>query len=235
MQWEACRATATRSEIAACEGQPCRALDRHAQFSHHRSGGGNAEAPPVPGEPARFPWIDTAPCMSTSIHERGRSPALTLRPGGEGGDASRSIASDAQPAPSAEALAQHGLEPSPAARVQGTSIKRIARGPENRQRLHRLRVELAKIDPLASNPEEARVEIVKAMARALLSGWTLPGLTDPMAAPCGAGSIRIQLLAHVIVFNPWGAFRIIDMHSPQVPFFELRGRGGRSFSPVPLD
>jgi len=110
-------------------------------------------------------------------------------------------------------------------------VQRVTRSPKNRARLSRLRQELAKIDPAPSSPEDARNEIVQAMYRAHLSGWAVPELSDSTTTVCCAdGSLRMTLLAHLIIFNPWGAFRIVDLHAPRVPYFEMQGRAGRPFT-----
>lgn len=111
-------------------------------------------------------------------------------------------------------------------------MHRIARSPEVRERLHRLRRELAKIYPAPSSADEARDEIVKAMGRAGLSGWTVPELSSPQTTRCAGGSVCIKLIAHVICINGWGAFRIVDLHAPQPAYFEMPGRDGRPFAPV---
>jgi hypothetical protein len=107
--------------------------------------------------------------------------------------------------------------------------KKVMRSPATRERLGRLRRELLKIDPPPNDPHEARMEIVNALARAHLSGWTVPELTDPMTTRYPDGSVRITLVSHVIVINPYGAFRIVDSHAPRTPYFEMRGRDDRAF------
>jgi hypothetical protein len=168
--------------------------------------------------------------MSTSIHSSGRILAASSLLQGA---TDAATVEPPPPAPVAESPGPHGLRPAP--KAQGAGAPRVARSLENRDRLHRLRRELGKIDPPPACPEEAHEQIAKAMARAGLAGWSLPALSDPETAACGDGSVRIRLLAHVIAINRSGAFRIVDLHSPQQPFFELGGRGGRTFVPMPLD
>ncbi|MGF2507673.1 biotin/lipoyl-containing protein [Ralstonia pseudosolanacearum] len=43
------------------------------------------------------------------------------------------------------------------------------------------------------------------------------------------GSVEIGLISHAIVFNPGGAFRILDLLSPGSPYFEMAGHGGIAF------
>lgn len=116
----------------------------------------------------------------------------------------------------------------------GAGPRRVSRSPHNRERLGRLRLELSKILTPPCNPEEAREEILKALARAGLGAWTLPALDDVGTQRCADGSLRLRLVAHEVVFNPWGAFRITDLHAPAVPYFESRGCRGRPFA-VPPD
>lgn len=98
--------------------------------------------------------------------------------------------------------------------------------PQTRERLHRLRHELGKIRPPPSTIDEARAEIIKAMARANLSAWRVPELTGDSALQHADGSVQVNLIAHVIVFNVTGAFQIVDTHSPGAPYFEMCGRDG---------
>ncbi len=67
------------------------------------------------------------------------------------------------------------------------------------------------------------------MARADLAGWTLPALSDEAAIRHADGSVEIGLISHAIVFNPGGAFRILDLLSPGSPYFEMAGHGGIAF------
>ncbi len=103
------------------------------------------------------------------------------------------------------------------------------RKPETQQRLHRLRKALAEISPAPSSPEQAWTEILKAMARADLAGWTLPALSDDAAICHADGSVEIGLISHAIVFNPSGAFRITDVLPPGSLYFEMAGCGGIAF------
>jgi hypothetical protein len=105
----------------------------------------------------------------------------------------------------------------------------MSRSPWTRERLGRLRAELGKIDEPACSPEEARRKILDAMARAGLVGWTVPELFNDTVHRYADGSLRIGLLAHAIIFNPWGAFRIEDVHFPSVAYFELSGCRERGF------
>ena len=123
----------------------------------------------------------------------------------------------------------HGLTSSAPSHRQVASHKRQTRSPQNRERLGRLRLELGKISPAPSGREEARQEIVKALARAGLGAWTVPELTDDKATRYADASVRINLLAHVIFINPTGSFRIVDLHTPREPYFEMPGADGRTF------
>jgi hypothetical protein len=71
---------------------------------------------------------------------------------------------------------------------------------------------LAGVDPIA-------IDLLQ------LSGWTVPELDDPMTPRYADGSVRIQLLSHVILVNPSGAFCIVDRPSPWLPYFEMQGKG----------
>ncbi|MBW0447162.1 hypothetical protein EN871_23965 [bacterium M00.F.Ca.ET.228.01.1.1] len=106
---------------------------------------------------------------------------------------------------------------------------KLMRTPQTRERLHRLRHELGKIDPAPSTAQEAHAEVVKAMARANLGAWRVPELTAESAFCHPDGSVEVSLIAHVIVFNTSGAFRIVDTHPPGALYFEMCGRGGAAF------
>lgn len=103
------------------------------------------------------------------------------------------------------------------------------RSPRTTYRLGRLRAELQKISPRPCDPQQARDQIAKAMARAGLDGWSLPTFDDDATLHFPDGSCGIALIAHCIIFNAWGAFRIIDIHSPAVPYFEMSGCKGQAF------
>lgn len=121
--------------------------------------------------------------------------------------------------------------PKPAAARQPAAPTRVKalRTLETRQRLHRLRKELGKIDPPPGCAQDAHADILAAMARAGLGGWTLPALTDPANARHADGSVTVSLVSHTIVFNAGGAFRIIDLLPPGSVYFELAGRDGAAF------
>lgn len=103
----------------------------------------------------------------------------------------------------------------------GRSRVSLPRKPETMRRLHRLRRELSKISPAPSTPEQARSEIIEAMVRAELLGWTVPELSDPCAMHLKDGSIRIPLISHAIVFRTDGGFRIIDVAQGESVYFEM--------------
>lgn len=109
----------------------------------------------------------------------------------------------------------------PRPEAAGRSRVSLSRKPETMRRLHRLRRELGKISPAPSNPEQARAEIIDAMARAELSGWTVPELSDPSAMRLEDGSIRIGLISHAIVFRADGGFRIVDLAQSESVYFEM--------------
>lgn len=108
---------------------------------------------------------------------------------------------------------------------------KVGRRPETRQRLHRLRRELGKIDPPPASPAQARAEIIEAMARAHLAGWAIPALSDDANIRDADGSVQMSLISHSIVFNASGAFRIMDLLPPASLYFEMNGRGGIAFVP----
>jgi hypothetical protein len=145
-------------------------------------------------------------------------------------DVRRSTAADAPGPPQGDARLQ-----SLRSRLQRPqTIRRAARTPQSRERLGRLRWELGRIQPPPADPEAARNEILKALARAGLSEWTVPELSDPMTSRSHDGSAVLRLLAHIVVINPSGAFRIVDMHSLQALYFEMRAANGSAFS-MPRD
>lgn len=144
-----------------------------------------------------------------------------------------------------EPAAQHspglespGLASRPNAAAQAghcAPLARLSRSLANRERLGRLRQELGKIAPVPCDPVQARNEILNAMARAGLGDWSVPALDDPTTQRCADGSYRLALLAHAIVLNPWGAFRIVDLYSQAfLPYFERTGRDGQPFQ-LPYD
>lgn len=163
-----------------------------------------------------------APCMPAAL------PPAEQTPG-----AGRAPAAPSMPT----AAARRGLAvddrlgPAPAPVRQGPSagVGRVTRRLQSRQRLGRLRQQLARIQPAPCSPAQAREEILGALARAGLADWTVPELSDACVRRCGEGSICIPLLSHVIVLNPSGAFRIIDLHAGQHLYFEMPGGTGRPF------
>lgn len=58
----------------------------------------------------------------------------------------------------------------------------------------------------------------------------MPEFTDPSTSRAQDGSIVLRLFTHIVVINPSGAFRIVDLHSPQTPYFEMRAANGRTFA-----
>ncbi|MBN3725922.1 hypothetical protein [Burkholderia sp. Ac-20379] len=105
-----------------------------------------------------------------------------------------------------------------------------ARRGETVERLGRLRAELSRIAPPPDSAEAARDAILAAMARAGLEGWTVPELHDAATLAYQDGSKRIDLISHGVVFNPWGAFRIVDLRAGAAVYFELAGAGPREFA-----
>ncbi len=143
-------------------------------------------------------------------------------------------------APAARRLARaapacsHGLAaltPAHAPNAQPFAVRpKIGRKPETKRRLHRLRRELGRISPAPSDPAHARASIVDAMARAGLPGWTVPAFADESTVRFADGSAQVTLITHVIVFNPGGAFRIVDLCPPASVYFEIAGRDGLAFA-----
>jgi hypothetical protein len=121
----------------------------------------------------------------------------------------------------------------PRRRAVAGKIARAARRPPNVERLARLRRELARIPEPPCDPEQARAEILKAMGRAGLSDWSVPELDDASSLRCGDGSVVLRLISHSVILNAWGAFRIVDLLAPAVPYFELHGKDRRPFAPPP--
>lgn len=105
-----------------------------------------------------------------------------------------------------------------------------ARRGETVERLGRLRTELSRIAPLPDSADAARDAILAAMARAGLAGWSVPELHDAATLSYRDGSKRIDLISHGVVFNPWGAFRIVDLRAGAAVYFELAGAGPREFA-----
>ncbi|MEX3613787.1 MAG: hypothetical protein VB141_08325 [Burkholderia gladioli] len=116
-------------------------------------------------------------------------------------------------------------------RWRSTANARVepARREETRERLGRLRTELARIRPLPDTAEAAREAILMAMARAGLTSWSLPGLQEAATLAYRDGSRRLALISHAIILNPWGAFRIVDLRAGAQVYFELAGAGSRDF------
>lgn len=103
------------------------------------------------------------------------------------------------------------------------------RRDETRERLGRLRTELARIRPLPDTAGAAREAILMAMARAGLTSWSLPELDEAATLAYRDGSRRLALISHAIILNPWGAFRIVDLRAGAQVYFELAGAGPRDF------
>ena len=129
------------------------------------------------------------------------------------------------PSPGLTQLPKSTAARQPAAPTRVKALRTL----ETRQRLHRLRKELGKIDPPPASAQDAHADILAAMARAGLSGWTLPALSDPANARHADGSVVVSLVSHVIAFNAGGAFRIIDLLPPGSVYFELAGHNGAAF------
>jgi len=106
----------------------------------------------------------------------------------------------------------------------------VRRNSEIIERLARLRTELGKISPFPETARQAHAAILAAMARADLGDWTIPDLDDTSSVSYRDGSIRINLIAHAITFNPWGAFRISNLRSSVDTYFELAGTNQRIFT-----
>lgn len=98
------------------------------------------------------------------------------------------------------------------------------------ERLGRLRRELKQISPRPETAGQARDAILAAMARANLGDWTIPDLCSPSAVTYRDGTVRVNLIAHAIFFNPWGAFRLVELRLPETVYFELGGAQQRGFS-----
>ena len=107
--------------------------------------------------------------------------------------------------------------------------KSMSRSPQGTLRLGRLRAELGRIARQPCDPAQAREEILQALARAGLGDWTLPELDDETTHRCADGSLRLKLLAHSVILNPSGAFRIVDRYAPSTPYFERHGCEQRPF------
>jgi hypothetical protein len=99
----------------------------------------------------------------------------------------------------------------------------IGQNCETTERLGRLRTELARISPRPETAHQAWTAILAAMARANLGDWTIPDLHGTSAVTFHDGSVRVNLIAHAIIFNPWGAFRIVNLRSDAAVYFELDG------------
>lgn len=122
-----------------------------------------------------------------------------------------------------------GTGHAPARASEPEAVRIRTRNPRTQVLLGRLRNELGRIDSPPSSAAEAHAEISAAMTRARLGGWTLPALDAAGNHPQRDGSIVMPLVSHVIVFNPWGAFRIIDTLRPRFPYFEMASAEGRGF------
>jgi hypothetical protein len=122
------------------------------------------------------------------------------------------------------------LQPLPLRQQKPLVVMRVARTPQSRERLGRLRRELGRIQPPPADQHEARLAILNALARAGLGDWTVPELSAPSTSRGNDGSAVLRLLAHIVVINPSGAFRIVDTHSPQFPYFELQAANGSAFA-----
>lgn len=122
------------------------------------------------------------------------------------------------------------LQPLPLRLQEPQPVRRVARTLGSRDRLGRLRRELGRIQPPPGSQDEARHAILNALARAGLGDWMVPALSDPATLRSQEGSVVLRLLAHFVVINPSGAFRIVDTHAPQPPYFEMRAANGSAFA-----
>jgi hypothetical protein len=113
--------------------------------------------------------------------------------------------------------------------TEAGTVRIRTRSPRTQVLLGRLRSELGRIDEPPTSAGQAHGLISAALARARLGGWTLPALDASSNHPQRDGSIVMPLVSHVIVFNPWGAFRIIDCLRPRLPYFEMASAEGRGF------
>lgn len=169
--------------------------------------------------------------MDANISSSGTVPLQT----GDSADVDAAACAHPPDAPRAAPACPPGLsELHPAStHIEAPLLHRIcvSRKPETTRRLHRLRHELSKISPPPSNPDEAREEIVDAMARADLSGWTVPELSDPSSVRQADGSVRITLISHAIVLQPNGGFKIVDLHYNESVYFEMAGQGKSNHRP----
>lgn len=95
------------------------------------------------------------------------------------------------------------------------------RKPETLRRLRRLRRELHKINPTPASAEHAREEIINAMERAELWGWTVPELSSSSAVRLDDGAVRVSLISHAIIFRADGSFCIVDLARHESVYFEL--------------
>ncbi|MCM2540773.1 hypothetical protein [Burkholderia glumae] len=103
------------------------------------------------------------------------------------------------------------------------------RSEATRERLGRLRRELARISPPPATAEAAHAAVLAALARANLAGWTMPALDEAEVLAYPDGSRRIMLIAHAIIFNPSGAFRIVDLRANAPVYCEAAGEGACRF------
>lgn len=62
--------------------------------------------------------------------------------------------------------------------------------------------------------------------------WTVPKIGDPagMNKHFGDGSVQVTLLAHQVLINPNGAYRIVDLHPPGDVFITRDSACGAHFS-----
>jgi hypothetical protein len=110
--------------------------------------------------------------------------------------------------------------------IESKRPRKISGATQNREtteRLGRLRTELGRISPLPKTAYQASAAILAAMARANLGDWTIPDLDGTSARRYQEGSTQVDLIAHAIIFNPWGAFRIVNLRSNVAIYFELAG------------
>jgi hypothetical protein len=105
----------------------------------------------------------------------------------------------------------------------------VTRRLDTADRLRRLRQELAAIAPGPGSPLEARDEIVNAMQRAGLDGWTVPALDDAAATCCPHGTVCVRLTGHRLLMNRGGAFGIVDLATPRSFWFQMRGRDSQPY------
>jgi len=81
--------------------------------------------------------------------------------------------------------------------------------------------------PACSSKEDV-VQALREAAASAHPDWTVPSLAHEMTKSYDDGSVRVVLNAHLLLINPSGAYRIIDVRKEKI-FHECPSASGDPF------